>query len=221
MDIEPSKKGLSPQILTYRSLLCGIKKPYDSPFTINELKTELYRRIKNRLYQHCHRLCKKNRLNDSAAIELTQDVVLKGFDNISNFELDLAWDDIKCGNKLAAWFNIIAANHFIDLLKENARRCTVDFEDDDIEDEGLRPDDFEFEKDDTIGLRLQDAMDSLNDRERYIINVCLKHNCLGNKNHLPDKIIDEVCCSLGIKKGHVRVINHRALEKLRAMLKKK
>ena len=220
MDIEPSKKGASPQILTYQNLLSGIKKPEDSPFAINELKTELYRRIKNRLYKHCDRLCKKNRLNDSTAIELTQDVVLKCFDSISNFKFEFSWDERKCANKLAAWFNIIASNHFIDLLKEKAKRCIVEFEDYEIEDDGPRPDDFEFEMDDTIGLRLQDAMDGLNDRERYIINICLKHNCLGNNNHLPDEVIDEICCSLSVKKGHVRVINHRALEKLRAKLKK-
>jgi hypothetical protein len=52
------------------------------------------------------------------------------------------------------------------------------------------------------------------------MNICLKHNCLGNNDHLPDEVIEEICCSLGIKKGHERVIKFRALGKLRANLLK-
>lgn len=220
MDIEPSKKGESPEILTYQNLLSGFKSPENFPFTPNELKTELYRRIKNRLYQHCLRLCQKNRLDDSTAKEINQNAIIKGFNSISGFEFELSWTEEKFANKVAAWFNTIAFNLFIDLLKEKAKCCPIDDDYGEIEDDGPRPDDFEFEEDDTIGLRLQDAMDSLNDRERYIINVYLKHNCLGNNNHLPDEVIDEICCSLKIKKGNIRAICLRALKKLRTSIKK-
>lgn len=220
MDIDPSKKGESPQLLTYQSLLFGIKMPENPPFTLSELKTELYRRIKNRLYQYCQRLCLKNRLDDSIAKEITQVATLKGFESINSFNFENDWTELKCSNKIAAWFNKIATNLYNDILKKKAQYVLIEEYSDDIEDDGSRPDDYEFEVDDTIELRLQDAMDSLNDKERYLINICLKHNCLGNNNHLPDEVIDEVCDSLRIKKGHDRVIKLRALRKLRAKLEK-
>lgn len=220
MDIEPSKKGESPQNLTYQSLFSSLKSPENTSFTENELKTELYRRIKNRLYQCCQRLCAKNRLDDSTAKDITQNSVLKGFNSILTFEFEYSWVEEKIANKVAAWFNTIAHNLYIDLLKEKAKCCEIDGDYDEIVDDGYRPDDFEFEVDDSTELRLQDAMDSLNDRERYIINIYLQHNCLGNNNHLPDEVISDICCSLGITKGNIRVINLRALEKLRTMLKK-
>jgi RNA polymerase sigma factor (sigma-70 family) len=220
MDIGPSKRGASPKILTYQNLLSGIKMPESSPFAENELKTELYNRIINKLYQKCERLCKKNRIDDPNPIVLTQDIIIKGFSKISTFVLESSWDEIKCENKIAAWLSVIANNHLIDLLYEKAKSNTDEFEDYEIEDNSQRPDQFEFENDDTIELRLQDAMDGLNNRERYIINVCLKHDCLGNNNHLPDEVIEEICCSLGIKKGHERVIKLRALKKLEQRLKK-
>src|SRR4051812_24675821 len=105
MDFEPSKKGESPEILSLHALLSGLKEPENSPFTINSLKAELYRRIKNRLFQRCLRLCQKNRLDDSTAKELTQNTVLKWFDNLPCFEYDTAWSDEKFGNKIASWLN--------------------------------------------------------------------------------------------------------------------
>lgn len=220
MDIEPSKKGGSPQNLTYQNLFSGFKSPENVSFTLNELKTELYRRIKNRLYQYCQRLCQKNRLDDFTAKEINQNAVIKGFNNVLTFDFEFSWTEEKFANKVIAWFNTIAYNLFIDMLKEKAKCCPIDGDYDEVEDDGPRPDDFEFVVDDTTELRLQDAMDSLNDKERYIINIYLKHNCLGNNNHLPDEVINDICCSLGITKGNIRVINLRALEKLRTMLKK-
>jgi len=61
-------------------------------------------------------------------------------------------------------------------------------------------------------------MDSLNDRERLIINLCLQYDCLDNKNHLPDNIIADICRTLNVKKGNIRVIKLRALQKMHNIL---
>ncbi len=219
MDIELSKRAKSPQLLTYQSLLSGLKSPENFSFTVNELKTELHRRVINRLYQHCKRLCQKSRLDDSTVKEIVQITLIKALDNISVFVVETSWPEEKFANKVAAWLNTIAYHQFLDLMKERARCCVIDEDYNEIGDEGNRPDEFDFEQNEITELQLQDAMDSLNDREKYIINICMKYNCLDNKNHLPDAVIEDICNSLQLQKGHIRVIKLRALAKLRTMLK--
>jgi RNA polymerase sigma factor (sigma-70 family) len=220
MAIEPSKRANSLEELTYKNLLLGLRQPTNSPFTLNELKVEFHTRVKNRLYQHCLRFSQANRLDDSFAKEIFQKTILKGFDNISGFEFDDEWPEEKFKNKVAAWLNKIAYNLIIDMLKERSKYVPLEENYDEMQDDGLRPDDFEFEQHDMTQIKLQEALDSLNDRERFIINVCNEHNCLDNKNHLPDDAILDICKSLNINKGNIRVIKIRALRKMREILNK-
>ena len=219
MDIEPSKTTVGLTTLTYRSLLLGLKKPGYLSFTSNELKTEFHRRVKNRLFQHCQRFCYKNRLDDFTAKETFQKTIIRGLDNIGGFEFDNLWSEEKLKNKVAGWLNKIAFNLFMDFFEERSKEDELDENYYEMEDDGLRPDDFEFENDDMIQIKLQDALDSLNNRERLIVNLCIEHNCLDNKNHLPDDVISDICKSLNIKKGNIRVIKLRALKKMRGILK--
>ncbi len=219
MDIEPSKTAVGVNTLTYQNLLLGLKEPGNLPFTSNELKTEFHRRVKNRLFQDCQRFCYKNRLDDYTAKETFQKTIIKGLENIGGFEFDKLWSEEKIKNKVASWLNKIAFNLFMDLFKERSKQDVLDENYYEMEDDGQRPDDFEFENDDTIQIRLQDALDSLNERERLIVNLCIEHNCLDNKNHLPDDVISDICKSLNIEKGNIRVIKLRALKKMREILK--
>lgn len=219
MDITPSNKTDSLRALAYRDLLLGFKESSDSPFTLNEFKTEFHRRSKNRLYQRCLTYCQKNRLDDSTAKEIFQKTILKAFEKLDCFEFEISWSEEKLGNKIAAWLNRIAYNLFIDLLKERSKYESLDDGYNDVEDDSFRPDDFEFEQDDTTQLKLQDAWDSLTEREKLIVNLCIKHNCLENKNHLPDDVIADICTSLKINKGNIRSIKYRALVKMRLRLK--
>lgn len=218
MNVEPPKKTDRLLTLTHQDLLLGFKKPESSPFTLNDLKIEFHRRVKNRLYQQCLRLCQKNRLDDSTAKEIAQQTILKGLDKINCFEFDVSWPEEKFRNKIAVWLNRIAHNLFIDLLKERSKYVPLDDDYSEMEDDDFRPDDFEFEQDDMIELKLQDALDSLNDRERLIINMCIKYDCLDNKDHLPDDAIADICNSLKLSKGNIRVIKLRALRKIRSKL---
>lgn len=221
MDIEPAKKAYGLEIITYKDLLLGFKKPVNPLFTNDELKVEFHRRVKNRLYQHCIRFCQKNRLDDSTAKDVFQETIIKGLINISNFKYEDSWCEEKLKNKVAAWLNTIAYNLFIDLLKERCKCEELDENYFEIQDEDFRPDDFEFYQDDTTHLKLQDALDSLNENERFVINIYNKYNCLENNNHLPDDVIADICNTLSKSKVHIRVIKLRALKKMRLILKKK
>jgi RNA polymerase sigma factor (sigma-70 family) len=220
MAIEPSKRANGLETLTYQNLLLGFREPSILPFTLNDLKVEFHKRVKNRLFQHCLRFCQINRFDDSIAKEIFQKTILKAFDNVNDFDFENAWSEEKFRNKVAAWLNKIAYNLFIDMLKERSKYVALDEDYNAIEDDGPSPDDFEFEQDDMTQLKLQDALDSLNERERFIVNKCIEHNCLDNKDHLPDDVISDICRSLKIKKGNIRVIKLRALKKMRTILKK-
>jgi RNA polymerase sigma factor (sigma-70 family) len=219
MHIEPSKIAVGLNTLTYQNLLLGLKNQGNLPYTPNELKTEFHRRVKNRLFQHCQRFCQKNRLDDFTVKETFQKTIIKGIESINSFEFDKLWSEEKLANKVASWLNKIAFNIFMDLFKERSKEDVLDENYYDMEDDALRPDDFEFENDDMIQVKLQDALDSLNDRERLIVNFCIEHNCLDNMNHLPDDVIADICKSLNIEKGNIRVIKLRALKKMREVVK--
>jgi RNA polymerase sigma factor (sigma-70 family) len=219
MEIEPSKIAIVLNALTYQSLLLGLKGAGNLPFTPNELKTEFHRRVKSRLFQHCRLFCYKNRLDDFTVKETFQKTIIKGIENINSFEFDSHWTDEKFGNKIASWLNRIAFNLFMDVFKERSKMEALDENYYEMEDDGLRPDDFEIDSNDLMQIKLQDALDSLNERERLIVNLCIEHNCLENKDHLPDDIISDICKSLNIKKGNIRVIKFRALKKMLEILK--
>ena len=220
MDIEPAKRTNGLEILAYQDLLLGFREPSNFTFTLNELKVEFHRRVKNRLYQHCLRYCKKNRMDESTTKDIFQETILKGFDKIGSFRFENTWGEEKLKNMVCAWLNTIASNQIIDLLKEKSKIITIDEDYDEIEEDGAAPDDFEFEQEEITELQLQVALDSLNERERLIINICIKHDCLDNKNHLPDDVLADLCLSLKMKKGNIRTTKLRALKKMRIILKK-
>jgi RNA polymerase sigma factor (sigma-70 family) len=139
--------------------------------------------------------------------------------NINEFEIKSQISDERISNSFFAWLNTIAHNLYMDFLKERSKTLYSDCSYEELECEEPRPDDFEFEIDQNTDILLQEAWDSLDEREKYIVNICIKYNCLDNKNHLPDNEIKEICKELFIEKGHIRVIKFRALKKLQKIRK--
>jgi len=215
MDRERSMIAIGLSALTYQNLLLGLRKPENLPFTANDLKTEFYRRVKNKLFRHCQHFGYKNRLDDFTVKEIFQKTIIRGLDNINTFEFNDHWAEETFGNKIASWLIRIAFNLFMDLFKERSKTDVLEDYYYDVQDDSLRPDDFEFEENEDMDIKLQDALDSLNERERLIVNLCVEHNCLGNDDHLPDDVILDICKCLNIKKGNIRVIKFRAIKKMR------
>jgi RNA polymerase sigma factor (sigma-70 family) len=216
MNVEASLKLDSLKVLNYHALISGIKNLEISTFSLEDLWTEFHRRVKNKLYQGCLRLCHKNRFSDDTAKEIFQNTILIALEKLKDFEIDLSYPEEKIKNTIGSWLNKIALHLFLDYLKERGKTSNIDGHYDEIEDESFRPDDFEFDENESTQLKLQDAWDSLSDREKFIIYLCIKYDCLGNKNHLPDDVILNICDSFKISKGNIRVIRLRALKKIRS-----
>lgn len=216
MEVEASKKLIAISALTLRDLISEIKRPELFIFSSNELKTEFHNRFKNRLYQHCQRICFRNRFDVSVVKEIFQLTFIKALEKICDFKFETGISDEKLKNSVSAYLNKIASNAFLDYLSAQNKISPIDESFEEIESGYQSPDDFEFINDENTSVRLQAAFDDLNDKERLIIYFCIKHNCLSNNNHLPDKSILEICQKLCINKGNIRVIKLRALSKIRS-----
>jgi len=216
MEIEASKITIQKGTLTLSELINEIKKTELFGFSSNELKTEFYKRFKNRLYQYCQRICFRNRFDNSVVKEICQITFIKALDKIGNFEFEPTVSDEKLKNSVSAYLNKTAFNAFVDYLSVQNKISEIDETFEEQESDYQRPDEFEFNHDENTSVRLQEVFDDLNYKEKVIIYFCIQHNCLSNNNHLPDKSILEICQKLNINKGNIRVIKLRALNKFRA-----
>ena len=216
MEIEASRILIQIGTLTLRELIREINKPELFVFSSNQLKAEIYSRLKNRLYRHCEILCRRNRYDESVTKEIFQTTFIKAFNNIGEFKFDPTFCDEKLMNSVSAWLNRIALNSFLDFLTAQNKVSSLDEFFEELESDYQRPDDFEFNQGESTLIRLQEAWDDLNDKEKLILYWCIQYNCLSNNNHLPDKTIEDICQKLTIKKGNIRVIKLRALNKIRS-----
>jgi DNA-directed RNA polymerase specialized sigma24 family protein len=184
MEVEASKILIQISTLTLRELIREINKPELFVFSSNQLKTEVYARLKNRLYRHCEILCRRNRYDENVVKEICQITFIKAFNKIGKFKFDPNVCDEKLANSISAWLNIIASHSFLDFLAAQSKVSTLDESFEELESD-FQSDSFEFTQDENNLLKLQDAWDHLNDKERLIIYYCIQHNCLSNNNHLP------------------------------------
>lgn len=214
MEIESSKRVKYLNVLTNLELIHGIQNPVIISISLNELKTELHRRVKNRLFQYCQKLCLRNRFDDSVAKDLFQNTLIKAFAKICDFEISGEVFEKKLENSVFKWLNRIAFNLFIDFLEERAKTKYLGDFLEELE-EVPELEDFNIEVDESTNILLQEAWDDLDERERLIFYFCIRYNCLDNKDHLPDDVISRICSSLNTSKGNIRVIKNRALKRLR------
>ncbi|MCW3109112.1 MAG: sigma-70 family polymerase sigma factor [Segetibacter sp.] len=216
MKVQVSRNTKALEILTIRELIQAFKEPQFTTLTANDLRVEFHSRFKNGLYQQCLRLCNKNRLEEDVAKDLFQDVMIKALEKIETFALDPTFTEKRCINYVVAWLNRIALNSFLDFLKIRSKFCELDETDEEVPLDYSLLDSLEIEEYPNLQVTLQQAWDDLDDRERLIIYICLRYDCLDTKKHIPDEKIEWICKTLNIKGPHIRVIKLRALRKLRA-----
>jgi len=216
MEIESSKRVNSLGILTITQLILAVKDSEVAGFSLNELKSEFHSRVKNRLYQYIRIFCQKNRYDESLSKEIFQKTVIKALGKIKEFEFNPAISELRVTNKLFAWLNKIAKNIFFDFLRQRKKIIYTDDSFEELVCEDIRPDEYDFDDSEETNVKLQEAWDDLDDREKLIFYYCIEYSCLDNNNHLPDDVIDDICRILRIKKGTIRVIKLRALKRLRS-----
>lgn len=205
--------------LTYYELIELLKNCDLTKISLQDLQTEFHKRFKNKLYQNCLRICYHNRISIDTAKDIFQDTIITALEKIKKFSLNETSNENKAKNTIAKWLNKIAFNLFMDYLTEKGKFTHIDS----IEEDGLC-DDYSLEEiqnieitgnEPNVGILLQDAWDTLKDREKLILYYCIKYNCLDNNNHLPDDILNQLCLILNIERNYIRLIKLRALGKLK------
>ncbi len=186
------------------------------------LYLEFYFRYGKYLYKKCIILCMNYKYDENRAKDLFQDSMVKAINCIHDFVFSETDSDVTIQKRIKGWLCIIAKNEWFDSLKANMLVCNGDDRDFEIPVEE-KIDNFNEEDHIQISyerLQLQEAIATLNDRDRYILMVYADHNCIDTKKHLPDDVIENLCRDLGVTKGNLRIIKLRVLKKLYTYLGK-
>ena len=87
MELESSKLRKDLSVLTSFELISEIQNPMIVGQNLKNLKAEFHRRVKNRLFQYCLRLVRRNKFDDGLAKDLFQGTLLKALINIKNYAI--------------------------------------------------------------------------------------------------------------------------------------
>jgi len=235
MELKASKRIRPFYQLTLRELLDRLRVTEPPESVDSDMHREFYYRFARQLYKTCLVVCGNSKLDQKAAEDVFQESMIKALKKINKFTTDTKDPEAVISKRIMGWLNIIAEHQVIDFLRKNCKDDELDeATTEDIVDETL-VDNFNEQTHIAVSLerlRLQKAMESLSDRERYLIMVFASYGCLNLKRtvqdavevkkgaevtkevHLPDEVLDQVCKDLGIKKGNIRAIKRRALDKL-------
>jgi RNA polymerase sigma factor (sigma-70 family) len=227
MEIEASKKSRPHAGLTYKKLLDELMAA-GAVNTDSSFHREFYFRFGRALFTVCSIVCSNHKQGEGMAKDIFQETIIKGIKNIYKFRYDEEDSETVVRKKVMAWFGIIAERELINYFRKKAKVEPVDEALEEIQ-SGDHLADFDQEQLIPISLerlRLQEALATLTDRERYIIMVCADHGCINIKKddateggtikqrHLPDEVIERLCQELKISKGNLRAIKNRAMTKL-------
>lgn len=227
MEIEASKRTRPHSGLTYKQLLDELVAA-GAENTDSSFHREFYFRFGRTLFTVCSIVCSNHKQAESLTKDIFQETIIKGIKNIYKFRYEAEDSDAVVRNKVMGWFGTIAQRELINYFRKKAE---TESEDETLLElsTGDQLADFDQEQHIPISLerlRLQEALATLNDKERYILMVCADHGCINIKSdhatdedtaqqrHLPDEVIDRLCQELKITKGNLRIMKKRALAKL-------
>jgi RNA polymerase sigma-70 factor (ECF subfamily) len=153
----------------------------------------LYERYLNAIYRYVY----YNVTDHSEAEDLTENVFLKAWQALPRFRLQ--------GANFRAWLYRIAHNTVVD--RHRTRKQEASFEEvSHLQDSAPTPESV-VEADQEV-LRLSAALSRLKPRARQVI----LYRFISGLSHA------ETAAALGVSEGHVRVLQHRALKRMRRLL---
>ena len=149
------------------------------------------------------RYVKRNVKNDEDARDITQDIFIKVFKALSNWEPRAAFQ---------TWMYTVARNRCIDHFRAHSRRTTYSLGDDDeqfdIVATNLRSNPEKMAREGEIGMYIRDALAKLSAKQRDVFILY----------HYEGLRIKDIAEALGISEGTVKVHHHRAMKKLQDIL---
>jgi RNA polymerase sigma factor (sigma-70 family) len=176
---------------------------------------EFYRRHAGYLYTFCKRVF-TGRVGGHRIEEVVQDALIKAFHNAGGLESD-AIDADDQRRVVRAWLETICRRTVSDYFRGQP---TVDFVDD-AELETIEADAFlaDGKTNSLYDARLQvidEALETLTEREREVIRTKMLWSEPGQKTKVPHEVLTEMEKSHDINPGNFRKIWERGMKKLRA-----
>lgn len=200
------------------------------------LNTELHRefclRFEKFLYKCCRIGCSNHEARMDIADDIFQESIVKALKKVHLFKYNPLESEKVIVKRVTGWLGIIANNSLIDFLRNNCKE--VGIEEDEIEEivDEVSLDSFDENSHIAISferLRLQEALATLSDRDKYIVMVYANYGCLNlpqsanstnetegkiKERHLSDEAIARLCEQFKISKGNLRAIKNRAIKKI-------
>lgn len=231
----------SEQTRPLKEILCGellVRLKGTDPK--NSLNTEFHRefclRFEKFLYKCCTIVCSNHGASVDIADDIFQETIIKALKKIHLFNYDPSEPDPIIVKRICGWLGKIANYTLIDFLENNCKEEKVN---ESMMEEIVDEVSFDsFDENSHIGisfgrLRLQEALATLSERERYIIMVFANYDCLNlahlsntdnetdskvKEKHLPNEVITQLTSDLNVTKGNLRILKNRAIKKILAYL---
>ncbi len=217
MENDVSEKAYDVRQLSCKDLILLLNAKNDSFVDKEKIFKEFHRRFAERFYKKCKGITFEAGFSETLAEDIFQEAFIKLMKKIKDYTVDESFSEKKIENSIVKWFSTTANNEFINYIRKFKPDEGLNDDCDEIEDE--IDDEIECEENlPLIRVKLREALATLSERERYILLTCANYGCLGNKNHLPDDVIDDIAKSFSIQKDYIKVLRFRALKKIRALI---
>ena len=179
--------------------------------------TVFYNRHKEYLYRVCAGRFGSSMDGAEKAADLVTDTFVRAYESADTFDLDSTLTDDEARRCVRAWIGKIAKNLFLSLHNANADTLLLSEEEGENLDRQCAE---ETENPETWSENrrlLEEALDTLNEKERIVINFTYAYYKLESENQrLPNHVSQQIAEMIGTKRSTLRKIRQRAIDKIKA-----
>lgn len=199
-------------------LLIYMSMREDDPAVARAAWAEFFQRHREYLYRLCRKLS-KGVLDEAGAKDLVQDTFIRAYHRAGTFNGEGIKDPDRLRRRTRAWLGRIAHRIFLDMLRGRDGLREVPLEENDP---GPEPEPIQSSGTSTSRQLLNEAIDSLSEREQIVLRTTYQYYEPGKKNqHLPHDVVEDLAKTLQTTPENLRQIKRRALRKLDQYIKSK
>lgn len=199
-------------------LLIYMSMRADDPAVARAAWAEFFLRHREYLYRLCRKLS-RGVLDDAGAKDLVQDTFIRAYHKASTFNGEGIKDPGRLQRRTRAWLGRIAHRIFLDMLRGRDGLRDVPLDENDPAPE---PEPIQSSATSTIKQLLNEATDSLSEREQIVLRTTIQYYEPGKKNqHLPHDVVDDLAKTLKTTPENLRQIRRRALRKIKQYIESK
>lgn len=196
-------------------------KSNDDTIQLRQFQNLFFDRYKGYIYKGAIQFCLNYKDPEAMAADITQQTFISAFNNIRNFDITKELDNSKHEKIIKAWLGKIANNCF---NREYAKiKGTIFIGDLSYEIDEDKYDMFEslygeepIEISNEFRIKLREAMSSLNEMQKHIIEVHASEGCINDPSRkLSKESMSFLCNTYQKNSDNIRQIKKRALDKIK------